>query len=108
MVDFGDQIKRRMIDVHFGQAEPVSTAVIEDISVNNGRVTVDIAGTPPEGSTLFIAAYDTNGRFISVQSHPIGDPNGYTVFATEAHTLTAFLLDSRRRPAAASLSKEVA
>ncbi|MBQ9617589.1 MAG: leucine-rich repeat domain-containing protein [Oscillibacter sp.] len=106
MEDFRDQIRRRMIDVHYGQAEPVSDVVIESIRISNGRVTVDVSGNPDEGSTLFIAAYDDEGRFLGMQSHPINDPSAYTVFATEAHTLTAFLLDSRRRPAAA-LSQEV-
>ncbi|MBQ9493167.1 MAG: leucine-rich repeat domain-containing protein [Oscillibacter sp.] len=107
MVDFRDQIRRRMIDVHYGQAEPVSDVTIESISVNNGRVTVDVSGSPEEGSVLFIAAYDADGRFLNMDSYPIDDPNAYTVFAKEAHTLTAFLLDSRRRPAASALSRNV-
>ncbi|MBQ9521035.1 MAG: leucine-rich repeat domain-containing protein [Oscillospiraceae bacterium] len=105
--DFADMIERRFIDVHYGQAEPVSTATIESITVGNGRVTVHVAGSPDEGSTLFIAAYDADGRFLGVDSHPINDPNAYTVFAKEAHTLTVFLLDSRRRPAASAVSKAV-
>ena len=107
MDDFRDQIKRRMIDVHYGQAEPVSDVVIENITVSNGRVTVDVSGNPDAGSTLFIAAYDDAGRFLGMESHPIHDPAAYTVFAKEAHTLTAFLLDSRQRPAAKALSQKV-
>ena len=107
-IDFADMIERRFITVHYGQAEAASDAVIESIDVNNGRVTVTITGNPKEGSALLIASYGADGRFLALDTYPINDPNAYTVFSRDAHTLTAFLLDSNRRPAAQALTKEVA
>ncbi|MBR4544581.1 MAG: leucine-rich repeat protein [Oscillibacter sp.] len=105
--DFADMIQRNYIEVHYGEAPPVSTATIVSLSIANGRVTVDVGGEPEKGSTLFIASYDADGCFLGVDTHPIDDPNAYTVFAKEAHTLTVFLLDSHQRPAAPAVSKEV-
>ena len=107
MTDFREQIDRRMIAVHYGQAERESDVVIESINVENGRVTAHITGNPDAGSTLLIASYDADGRFLGAESYPIDDPNAYTVFTPNAHTLTAFLMDSRNRPSASALSKEV-
>ncbi len=107
-IDFADMIERRFITVHYGQAEAASDVVIERIDVNNGRVTVTITGNPKEGSALLIASYGADGRFLALDTYPINDPNAYTVFSRDAHTLTAFLLDSNRRPAAQALTKEVA
>lgn len=107
-VDFADMIERRFIKVHYGQSETASDVVIESIDVKDGRVTVSVTGNPKEGSALLIASYDEDGRFLALDTYPINDPNAYTVFSRDAHTLTAFLLDSNRRPAARALTKEVA
>ena len=107
-VDFADMIERRFIKVHYGQSEAASDVVIEGIDVKDGRVTVSVTGNPKEGSSLLIASYGADGRFLALDTYPINDPNAYTVFSRDAHTLTAFLLDSNRRPAAVALRKEVA
>lgn len=108
MVDFREHMEKYFTKVHYGQAEAVSDVVIESIIVNNGRVTVEISGNPAEGSSLLIASYDADGCFVGMDAYPIGNPNAYTVFGKDAHTLTAILLDSYRRPIAKALSKEVA
>lgn len=105
--DFADMIERRFIDVRYGKAEAASDVVIERIDVANGRVTVEIAGHPAEGSTLFLASYDKDGRFLALDTYPIDDPNAYTVYSRDAYTLTAFMLDANRRPAAKAFTKEV-
>lgn len=107
MVDFREHMDKYFTKVHYGTAEAVSDVAIETISVSNGRVTVEISGNPSEGSSLLIASYDADGCFLGVDSYSINDPNAYTVFARDAHTLTAILLDSYRRPAAKALSKKV-
>ena len=108
MVDFREHMEKYFTKVHYGASEAASDVVIQSIVVDNGRVTVEITGNPSEGSSLLIASYDSDGRLLGVDSYPIGEPNAYTLFSREAHTLTAILLDSYRRPAAKALSKEVA
>lgn len=105
--DFADLIDYHGIKLHYGERPPTSTASIVSLSIANGRVTVDVGGSPDKGSMLFIASYDADGCFLGVDSHPVDDPNAYTVFAKEAHTLTVFLLDSHRRPAAPAVREEI-
>lgn len=106
MTDFREQIARHFIEVHYGQREPVSDAVIESITVekDDWRVHVKITGNPQEQSTLLVAAYDDNGCFVNLESYAVSDPGVYIVaLADQARLLNAFLMDSAYRPEASRL-----
>ena len=86
---------------------------------------IDLIGLPASSTLSYRFIAENSEGFITVvdaqAASPIGigdnvwsglsedidDPNAYTVYSRDAHTLTAFMVDAHRRPAAKAFTKEV-
>ena len=91
--------------------EPESGYVITDLSLEAGKVTVQLTCGMAEAS-VYVAVYDSQGRFLTCKSVPVelepesSGPVTISLDTTGAARATAFVVDKNMRPLCAAKSSD--
>ena len=102
MDDLRQQISSMGIRVIFADDSAAeSPAVIEKITFDGWRVSIEISGEPGTGTTLFAAFYQADGRFLGLRVQEADEARTYSVAEIAgAGRVKAVLLDPDGRPMA--------